>query len=148
MPDEQQEVIETPLEAVERKRRERKAALKEQYDAQRAIDLAALDGAEVEHGDANVTAVDVPFEPGRVTLAIVKCPREAVLKRFRARTQEDQKANAIPASEEVADTSGIVLYPTGAELAALYAARPALKVQLGAAAMSLTAGKAQAEGKG
>lgn len=130
------------------------AAREEQYAAQRLDDLDALDALILEHGeiDVDLCALDVALPAGMPTLIIAKCAGDYELKQFRhmARDRKDGRnrtieGDAIAAAEAVADAC--VLYPKGDTLAKLYAARPSVKQQIGAAAVNLTGGRKDAEGK-
>jgi hypothetical protein len=133
------------LEQVEARRAARKASLAASREAQRAVDVAALDAAEAEYGDESVVAIDVPFSPGLPTLAVARCPKPVELKVYRARLRE-ATPNPIKAAEELA--ANVVVYPSGDALAGLYAARPGLQVQLGVASLQLAIGREVEQGKG
>jgi hypothetical protein len=137
------------IKEVEEARALRKAKLAEDREVQRVVDLEALDAAELEHGDSRVASVNVPFVPGRVTMAIVKCPAEPVIKRYRSQVRPDKDGrvgDTAAAAEALADLC--IVYPPKDALAQLFADRPGLHAQLGLEAMRLSVGEAEAEGKG
>lgn len=139
----------TPVEIAEAKRAERKAAANPARDAQRVVDLNAVNDLEIEHGDSNVGVINVPYSDGLPTCAAVRAPKPAELKRFRVRVtpkHEKDRPDTAAASEELAATC--VIYPDAETYARLCIARPGLAVQLGSKAVDLATGKAEAEGKG
>lgn len=140
----------SPLEVIEARREARKAELKKQRDAQRAIDLEALNSLEIEYGDENISALDIAFLPGQVTLAAVRTPTSPEVKRYQSRirpTREGRLGDSSAAAEEIG--ASCVVYPSkGEQCDALFAARPGLLVNLGMRALDLSTGKAEAEGKG
>lgn len=139
---------EKDLDVIEARRAERKAALEKQRKAQRVIDLEALDTLEIEHGDSNVAAVGVPFTPGMVTMAIVRVPKPAELKRYRSRITPDSKGHMgdmVAAAEEVAAVCRV--YPDTEAYEALCEARPGLHVEMGLKALKLGSGREADEGK-
>jgi hypothetical protein len=142
----------TPLEALEAQRKARKEKLRVQRDAQRLIDLEALEAAEIEHGDESVAVLEVPYTPGSVTLIIAKRPTDFVLKKFRhivkakpGRNGKQEPGDPIEGAEAIAEHC--VIYPAGDVLEKLYADRPGVRAQIGAAALNLVVGSKEAEGK-
>lgn len=138
----------SPLELAEERRATRKAEARKAQDAQRAQDIEAIDALEVEHGDSNVGVIHVPFSAGLPTCAAVRCPKPAELKRFRHRVtpkHEKDHPDSAAAAEELAAVCRV--YPDESTYARLCAARPGLATQLGAKAVDLATGKAEAEGK-
>lgn len=136
----------SPLELIEAKRAARKAKHQAEYELQRAVDLEALDELEIEHGDANVASLDVPFAVGQVTLVAVRLPKPAEVKRFRARVKDTgrKKADPVAGTEELGESCAI--YPAAEALQALLAERPAVLSQMGVAALKLATANAEAEG--
>jgi hypothetical protein len=128
----------------------RKALLKEQYEAQREKDIEQLDALETEHGDSNVAYEDFAFIPGLPTLAVVRCPSEPELKRFRYKVKpvkgEVDAMQAIDASEELATCC--IIYPDKDTYARMKAAKPGIHVRLGTAALGLVQGSIAEKGKG
>lgn len=138
----------TAREKIEAKRAARKAELAKQEEAQAVVDLEALDALEVEHGDACVKSVDVPFTPGLTTIAIVRRPKTPEVKRYQDRIKPQasgQRIDPIKASEEVG--LACMVYPVGEQRDALLAALPGLPVLLGNTALAISTGKAAEEGK-
>ena len=114
-----------PLAAVEKRRAERKAALRIERDAQRVVDLERVDELEVEHGDESVKVVNIQWSKGMPTLCVVRCPTRPEMKRYQDRIRA-KNANTVTAAEEV--SACCVLYPNKDQLAALYENRPGLPV--------------------
>jgi hypothetical protein len=136
------------MTAAER-RAARKAELADKAAEQREIDLDAIDALEVEHGDSNIAVLTVPFTPGLPVMVAARCPKPAEIKRYqtRVRTKKDGSAgDPIAAAEEIAACCRV--YPDGDSYDALCTARAGLNVQLGVAAITLSAAKDEAEGKG
>jgi hypothetical protein len=138
------------LAALETRREERKERLREQEAEQVLLDLEAIDALELEVGDSNVSVVNVPFSPGMPARAAVRTPTSAELKRYkdriRPRGAEHRAGDSIGAAEELG--RACVKYPAGNDLAELLEARPGLPMQLGLAALALSKGQSEAEGKG
>lgn len=131
--------------SAEQKRDERKAARAKAQAEQREIDMAALDALEIEHGDANVGYVEVPFEkPGQPTIVVFRVAKEVELKRFRARLKADAKAG-VEAAEEVA--SLVLLYPEKDAYDAILVKRSGVHAQIGGGAIKLAVGKEVEAGK-
>jgi hypothetical protein len=130
--------------------RARIAAAREAEDAQRdeqlASDLEAVFTLAEEYGQSRVRRVEIKaWTPGIPAVAAVRCPSKAEVKRFQARMRE-AKADRVKALEELAAVCTV--YPeAGERREALFAACPALPVQLGQEAASLAIGEAQEEGK-
>lgn len=134
------------LEEIEARRAARKAKLDEDYRAQRALDLEAIDALEIEYGDNSVAVIDVLYTPGLPTCAAVRCPKPSEIKRYQARLKE-AKPDQAKAAEEIAAVAQIYP-PAGEDRDGLHVARPGLLVQLGVAALNLSTGRAADEGKG
>lgn len=133
------------LEEIQKAREVRKAALLEKRDAQRAIDLEAIDALEIEHGDSNIAIVELDYVEGLPTCAAVKVTPPAVLLRYQARIRNEDKTQ-VDAAKEVCDSCRV--YPADDEVwKALLAVRPALHTQLGVEAINLGRGKSAAEAK-
>ncbi len=138
------------LEDIEAERKARKEALQEKADAQRVIDLEALNAAEIEHGDTSVCHIDVPYTPGLPTLVVGRVPGSAELKRYRAgmKVVPGEKLDLGATNEAAATLGGAVcIYPEKDVFAKMCEARPDLKSQLGTRASKLAQGKAADEGK-
>jgi hypothetical protein len=132
--------------SAEQKRDERKAARAKAQAEQREIDMAALDALEIEHGDANVGYLEIPFEkPGQPTIVAFRVASEPELKRFRSRLKADPKAG-VEAAEEVA--SLVRLYPAEKDVYdAILAKRSGVHAQIGGGAIKLATGKEVEQGK-
>lgn len=135
---------------VEARRDARKVALEEYRVAQREIDLEAIDPLEIEHGDTNVAIVEVPFSPGLPTMAAARTPTDPEMKRYTHRVKIKNATGEMPdfnaAYIEIASCT--LIYPDAETFAKMVAARPALKFQLGLAAVKLAQAVEQASGKG
>lgn len=129
-------------------REQRKEAHRIAREKQREIDLAALDALEIQHGDEAVRELEIAYAPGLTTNVVVRCPSRSEIKRFqdRLRPRGDRVPDASAAAEELG--AACIAYPTGEQLAAVLAARPAVLVTAGGAAAQLASGKSDAEGKG
>ena len=132
------------IDEINARREARKAALAARAAEQETRDIEALDDFEAERGDTSVAAVRVAYTPGLTTMAIVRCPTRAEIKRFQARTK-GKDPDVVAAATELAEAC--LLYPQGEAYAQLVEARPGLPVQLGTAAIRLATGQAEAEGK-
>ncbi len=136
------------LEEIEKRRSDRKAALRVAEKEQLAIDLDAIDALECEHGDSNVCRLEVPFLPGLPVRVAARCPTEPEVKRYRDRVKPDKKGrpgDPVGAHEELAECCRI--YPDADTYAKLRAARPALHGHLGAKAIELAGGREEEAGK-
>ena len=136
---------------IEARRAARKAALAEQESAQRAVDLEALDAAEVEYGDSNVCHMDVPYTPGMPTLVIARCPKPSEVKRYQDRVKPKANGKASPdapmdAAREL--TAVVLVYPSKEVFTELCEQRPSLDLQLGVEALGLAQASRVDEGKG
>lgn len=138
------------LAEIEARRADRKAALAEQRDEQRATDLTALDELEASLGDNSVASIDVPFTPGLPTLAACRKPTPAEMKRYRHQTKIKKIDGEMPdmagPAELVADSC--LKYPDEATFKKMCEERPGIKVQLGLVALKLASAESAAEGKG
>lgn len=138
-----------PVEAIEKRRAERKARLEDQRKQQLAIDLEAIDALEERLGDSNVAVIELPFTPGMPALAAVRCPTKHEIKRYqdeiRPRNVEGKLGNASEAMQLLGRVC--LAYPESEALAKLLDARPGLPTQAGTEAMTLSKGRAEAEGK-
>lgn len=134
------------VEMIEAARAARKEALAAKRDEQYAIDIAALDALEIEHGDDSVVRVDVGrFIVGLPTMVVARATSKIELKRFRDRTK-GERADHVAAVEEAAECA--VLYPARDVWKSLCDAVPGLAARVGVAAVQLSAGIETAEGKG
>lgn len=130
-----------------KRREEHEKVEKEQF----AIDLAALDELEAEHGAAAVGSVKVPrFVPGLTTRVFFRDPTEdeytRYTKQYGAATDNKSTAGQRGAISLLARSCW--LYPKDAETRkALGAAFPGLAVAVGLAAAKRGEGEQEAEGK-
>ena len=65
------------------RRAARKAAAAAAAEAQREIDLEAIDALETTIGDSNVATIEIAHVPGLPVLLAVRCPRPVEIKRYR-----------------------------------------------------------------
>jgi hypothetical protein len=143
------------LEAKERAREKRKADMQAARDAQRLLDLNAIDEIEIALGDSNVMVIDVPYTPGLPTCVACRTPTDPELKRYRhmvtsgaTRNDEGKAADpmaGIKAAEQLADV--VRVYPPDEQYAELRKARPGIHLQLGVSAVSLAVGSKEKTGK-
>jgi hypothetical protein len=136
---------------IEARRAARKAALASQEAEQRAIDLEALDEAEIKHGDSNVCHMDVPYTPGMPTLVIARCPKPLEVKRYQDRVKPKANGKTSPdapmdAAKEL--TALVLVYPSKEVFAELCEQRPSLELQLGVESLGLAQASRADEGKG
>lgn len=137
------------LAEIEAKRAARKAELQAARDAQKAIDLEAIDALEVEHGDSNIATLEIPFSPDLPVMLAVRTPKPAELKRYRDRVKakkDGTPGDPLMAAQEIAAVC--IVYPSKDVYAAVLEKRNGIDAQLGVLAVGLCAGKAEAEGKG
>jgi hypothetical protein len=137
------------LEAIEARRAARKEALQQAHDAQRVKDLEAIDALEIEHGDSNIATLEVPYTPDLPTMIAVRCPKPVEVKRYRDRVKpkkDGSPGDSLGGALELAAVCRV--YPDADTYAALLEARPGVDAQLGLLAIQLSAGKAEAAGKG
>lgn len=135
------------LAQIEKERAERKSALAEARNEQRATDMSRLNELEIEHGDSNVAFVEVDrFSPGLPTIAVVRSLRKSELKRFRDMTRPNG-ADAAAAADMAADSAWLYPDKGSDEHKALIEAVPGIATRAGVAAVHLAAGMEQAEGK-
>lgn len=138
----------SPLELAEAKRAERKAQARKAYEAQRVLDVEAIDALEAEHGDSSVGVINVPHTEGLPTCVAVRCPKPVELKRFRVRVTPKNDKDKPDAAEAAAELAAVCrIYPDADTYARLCDARPGLATQLGSKAVDLATGKAESEGK-
>lgn len=133
---------------IQARRSARKAAQRDEQQAQRCLDLEALDALEQEHGDTSVKAIEIPYTPGLPTMVICKAAYAIALQRYRdsVKAQGDGRTpDYVKAGEQLA--SLCVVYPDADTYAKVREARPGVHLQLGMAALELATGRAQAEGK-
>lgn len=136
------------LEEIEARREARKAALREAQEEQRAADLEAVDALEVEHGDSNITLLDLPFTPGMPTLVAGRAPTTLEIKRYRDRVKprkDGKPGDPVAAAEEIASVCRV--YPDADTYAQVLEARPGVHIQLGLEVMKLATGRAQEDAK-
>lgn len=144
----------SPLEQIEERRAAKRKASEESHDAQAAVDLAAIEALEDEHGFENVAVMSLPFlAVGLPVRVAVKAPSPGLLKRYRDRLKptRDRRNNEVPgdalfANEELG--GACLIYPAPDVFAKLSEFRPALQGQLGVQAASLAHAKEESEGKG
>ncbi len=145
----------TELEAKERARARRKAEQRKERDAQRLLDLEAIEELETALGDSNVSIIEIGYSPGLPTLVACRTPSDPELKRFRhqiamgASKNEDGRATdplaGVKATEMLADVTRV--YPNDATYAEVRKAKPGVHLKLGNAAVALSLGRKEQEGK-
>ncbi len=153
MADPKPEVELSPREVAEAKRAARKAALKPEYDAQRAIDISAVDELEILHGDSNVKLINIPHTSGRPTCVACRVPTHNLMKRYRSRVKpgkdarnREKEIDYAGAAEELG--ASCVIYPEKSVFDAICDERPGLLTQVGMHCLDLGTGHEEAEGKG
>jgi hypothetical protein len=136
------------VEAAEARRAARKAKNKEAADAQKVIDLDAISELEESLGDASTKAIHVDHKPGLVTIALVRCPNKAEIKRYRDMTKTDKKGrpgDGAAAHELIGESCCV--YPPAEEFEKLCEAFPGLLGQCGMQAVALSVGEEEKAGK-
>lgn len=128
-----------PVEAIQKKRTELRAASVEASKAQEAIDLEALLDAEVAHGYGSVRSLKVPgYVKGLPTMAIVRSPEKRYHKRY---TEMVRRANGdLNKIAEALDMLGTtcLVYPPEGELREAFAESfPSFLSSCGLAAVEL-----------
>lgn len=134
---------------IQRRREERKKDLEAKREEQYLIDLAALEAAEMKHGDSCVKVVLFEFIPGLPTFAIVQTPDRMLMKRFHTRLKPSKNqqagAAAVDAAEELAPE--IVVYPNSETVSKMQEARPGFLLACGNAGIALAESRDAVEGK-
>ena len=135
---------------IEAARAARRASLAEAAQAQLAVDLEALDAAEIEHGDNRITRLNVPFSPGLPTLVALRTPNTNETKRYRAmcKPKGDRPADTVTAAEQLGSSVTVYPDPKSDLFTALCTALPGLLAQIGLQAAKLAVGEEEAQGKG
>jgi hypothetical protein len=134
---------------IQARRDARKAAAKEEHEAQLALDLEAVDALEAERGDTNVAVVSIPHTSGLPTLFAVRTPSPAETKRYRARVKPGKEGEPGDYEGAAAEIGAVCLaYPEREVYEQMVAARPGITTQAGLAALKLASGHAESEGKG
>ena len=137
------------LDEIQARRAQRKAQARLLIEEQRAADYEAVDALECEHGDHNVTVVEVEHPlPGLPTLFALRCPRPSEVKRWQSRMKKGKNGSepdGIAAAEEIA--TPCILYPDKDVAEEIFRARYALKLQLGQAALKIHDANIEAQGK-
>lgn len=138
----------TPLQVAQDKRAARKAQLQLAADAQKAIDLDAIDGLEQQYGDTNVGVLHIPHTPGLPSVVACKVPTGHMMKRYRDSVRPSKNGTPpdyVTAGELLA--TSVQIYPDAEAYEKLCAARPGLHLQLGMKALELATASEAAEGK-
>lgn len=139
---------------IEAEREARKEGLRARALEQQAIDLEALNTAEIEHGDGRVGALKITYQPGLPGMVVVRAPSKPELKRYRDRATP-KKEGSIPdrvfAAEELAAVTRV--YPAqdkdgNVVFDAMCEAVPGLAAQCGVKAVTLGTASEAEEGKG
>lgn len=134
---------------IEARRAERKKNTESKQLVQKAVDMAALEQLEIEHGEDNLAILEIPqFTPDCVTLVVARCPTTPEIKRYRYRASdrtgkrnETITGDRVAAAEELGESC--LKYPSREEFDKVCDARPGLKAQLGALAVTLVVGDAK-----
>ncbi len=138
------------LDAIEAKREARRAGSKTKSDEQKATDLEAIDVLEEEYGDSCIAILEVPYNPvsPMPVLCAVRCPKPSEMKRYRDQIKLNKKGHmggTVVAASAIATVCRV--YPDKETYDKLCEDRPGIHVQMGTAALNLSAGTAEAEGK-
>jgi hypothetical protein len=135
------------IDDINARRAARKQALSELEAEQRLEDLTAVDALEIEHGDSNVSTVEIPFTPGLPLILAARCPTKAEIKRYRDQVQG--RKGGEPNYALGAETLGAccLVYPDKETFEKVGAARPGACSALGLAALKLATAKADDDAK-
>lgn len=148
------EIKETRLQAIERRRAERRAEAELLVEEQAATDLEAIDALEAQHGCDRVKVLVLPFvAEGLPVRVAVRVPEPREIKRFRdsVKPKRDGRNNEVPGDQAAAaEALGTVttIYPERDVLDTLCEKLPALRFQLGQCAINLSAARDEAAGNG
>lgn len=144
----------TKSQEIQERRDKRKAELDKLEDAQVAIDLEAIDALEVEHGDASIAVIKVPFTPGCVARVATRTPKPEEVARYRSRTKPKKLGEMPDLHGGAAELAAVTrVYPKkgdpdgDAAWALVLASRPGLDSQLGNLAVKLALGSEEEQGK-
>jgi hypothetical protein len=143
----------TPLQLAEARREARREVAAKARDEQKAHDLEALEPLEDEHGVHSISVLHVPHTVGLPTLAAVRTPSPPEMKRYQSRIKPHETRHGKPVTPDYAEAASelasvCLVYPDADTYERLCTARPGLAVQLGVAAVKLSTGQAEDEGKG
>jgi len=139
---------ETKIAEIEKKRADRKAALKAARTEQLAADLEALNALEEEHGDGSIARLDVDgFKKGLATFVALRAPSADEYKRFCDMvTRAKDTAKRLDAQNLLAESCWV--YPREADKKKeMLAAYPGLLLSIGTRAQKLADAAEAAEGK-
>jgi hypothetical protein len=126
---------------IEELKQEKQAA----HDTQLQLDQRALYDLMVEH-DGDVAEVPVQvYRKGLPTMAIVRAPSRAEVKRFQDRIQRDEKKGYTEGLIQVGVTC--LLYPDKDTFSQMLERVPSLDVACGRAAVEMAIGRVKTEGK-
>lgn len=135
------------LKAAEERRAVRKRNNQEAIDAQRAVDIIALDDAEVAYGDGKVRGCDFEYIEGLPTIAVMKAPAPILIARYRStvRPRKGEAGDTVTAAEALAIEC--LVYPDSETFERMCEQRPSFKAFCGLRALELAGGSATADAK-
>jgi len=140
------------IEAVEKRRAERKVELAKEREAQEATDLEAIDALEMEHGAGGVARLDLErFAKGLPTCVALRTPDPAQYKRFVDQVGKAVEKNNQGARRDAQDLFAKSCWAYPAEQEArdrMLEQFPGLLVSIAIRAAQLVEAKAAEEGKG
>jgi len=143
------------IEALEKKRADRRAKAQADEDTRRAVDLETIDALEETHGPERVAVLDVPFVSADLAVKLAfRCPDGPEWERYKSRVKDKgtpgekgyRRGDHAAAAEELA--SSTLLYPSAEDYARLCSFYPGIPVQGGRCAADLAMGDEDAQGKG
>lgn len=141
-------------EEIEQRRAARQVEVDKAREAQRDLDLEALDASEVAHGHNGVVYVEIAHEPGLPTMIIGRLPEHNEMKRYRSQTRlvkADGKVPDFSAAYDAVASSCRVYPPQDAAGNALYERvvdkRSGAHTMLGRLCVELAGGKEADEAK-
>ncbi len=128
------------LELIEERRAARRKATAEAKEAQRVVDLKALDALEEEHGESRLRVLYVSgYVPGAPTMAVVKSPGgTSYWKRFQDQIRNAKGNRQLESAAQDMLARACLAYPSEPEaLAAMLAAFPNMLNDVAGAAAGL-----------
>lgn len=138
------------LEAIEKRRAERRDETAKKRKAQLVVDMTALDELEEEHGFEGVARLNTDrFVDGLPTMVVVRAPKGVEYKRFTQQVRNAQGKHTKMGEAQDALAELVWLYPSDDELKKqMKEAFPGLLSSVAVAAVGLADLKEQEEGKG
>jgi len=137
-------------EEIQARREARRDELSAAREAQELADLEVIDSLEERYGDSNIAVLKVNFALGLPALVAVRTPKPAEIKRYQDKIRPSKKGevgNLAQATEQVG--TSCMVYPAREDplRESLLEHRAAMAAVMGLAALKLSEGAAEEEGK-